>query len=207
MMLGTQAQFNAWERGDVPWHCTGAFWDVFVRHYDLRMSLGPYLYTAARKQSLTGLPILRPLLLQYPAERNTRHIDDEFMLGPDLLVAPANVDGKTNFSRFVYFPGPTGTIWYNWWSPMVTTAVAGPARINVSTPVDFAPIFVRGGAVLPTATQSPGGGITLIVALSQAESGKDYCRNLNRIQSCFPALQTQLARVLCCSHMCVCAAT
>ena len=87
MLLGSQSQFNAWQHGDVPWTCVGWAWDMFVRHYRIRMQLGPYLYTAAHTQSTTGVPILRPLLLHYPADKMTRGITDQYFLGDALMVA------------------------------------------------------------------------------------------------------------------------
>ena len=50
MMLGPQSQFNAWQHGDVPWHCNGTYWRTFKDHYDLRLKLAPYLYTGQSKQ-------------------------------------------------------------------------------------------------------------------------------------------------------------
>lgn len=134
---------------------------MFVRHYELRRRLAPYLYTAAYTQSTTGLPLLRPLLLDhaFTHDRSTRAINDQYLLGDALMMAPAGMSADGNstkadsLSRFVYFPGPPGAgppaVWYQYWDQGWGATHAAPARVNVSTPVGFAPLYIRGGGVIP----------------------------------------------------------
>jgi alpha-glucosidase (family GH31 glycosyl hydrolase) len=100
-----------------------------------------------------------------------RHLDDQYLLGENLLVAPAAVDSSNQLFRDIYFPGDT--LWYSWWRPDVRTAIMGPTAVNMSTPIEFAPVYIRGGAVLPTVIPSPlrGNHLELVVALSPAETG------------------------------------
>ena len=58
------------------------------RAIELRYELLPHIYNVMREASLTGVPALRPLLLEFPGDSNTYGIEDQFMLGSDLLVAP-----------------------------------------------------------------------------------------------------------------------
>ena len=69
----------------------------------LRYRFLPFLYTALEEAHRTGVPIFRPLLLNYQNDSNTLDIDDEFMVGGDLLVAPILKPGATG--RLVYLPG------------------------------------------------------------------------------------------------------
>ena len=201
MLLGSQSQFNAWERGDLPFDCTGDMWDMFQRHYDLRARLFPYLYTAFYTQSITGFPIVGPLPLSFPAETNARHTDDQFMLGPSLMFAPAGVavvanpsnasemkgiTGATNATtRSVLFPGKDATdktVWWDYWTASVA-ATASTTKV-MHTPILDAPLYVRGGSIIPmlppAALPSAGddtaaatGGVQLVVALdAQGASGK-----------------------------------
>jgi alpha-D-xyloside xylohydrolase len=107
----------------------------------LRYSLMPYIYSSAVESCRQGLPLLRPLVLVYPGDRNVRHICDEYLFGPDLLVAPVFEDGAR--SRPVYLPEGD---WLDWWSHQV---VSGPRWITADAPLDRIPLYVRRGAIIP----------------------------------------------------------
>ena len=164
MLLGSQSQFNAWEHGDVPFDCAGEMWDVFQRHYDLRTRLVFYLYTTYYEMSRTGFPIVAPLPLAFPSDTAARKVDDQLLLGPSLMFAPgglvgANAGDKAHGSivsasnattRSVLFPAASkgdNTLWWNYW----TKAVASHASTKkvMDTPVMDAPLYVRGGSVVP----------------------------------------------------------
>src|SRR5580698_5101534 len=84
---------------------------------------------------------LRPLLLNYQSDYNTLSIDDEFMVGTDLLAAPILQSGIT--SRLVYLPEGT---WIDYWTGKHVT---GGRTIAVEAPLETVPLFVRGGAIIP----------------------------------------------------------
>lgn len=89
-----------------PWNVSILYEDVKVLerlgfHYNLRMNLLPYLYNLALHSSVTGLPMMKHLILEYPDDRNVYDIEDCYMLG-DLLIAPILEEGKT--MRNVYLP-------------------------------------------------------------------------------------------------------
>ena len=121
-----------------PWEYGDAALDI-VRHYaQLRYALMPYLLAAAHESTLTGLPMLRHLYLEFPDEPNVDTIDDQYMLGPDLLVAPVLTAGAT--SRYVYFPKG------RWWAlEDVTCAIDGPGFVEVAALVGPHPGFCPGG--------------------------------------------------------------
>src|SRR6202012_687474 len=75
----------------------------------LRMSFVPYLYSAFNEYHTTGKPPIRALVLDWPHDKNVRQIDDEFMFGDSVLVAPMFA-GDTN--RSVYLPAGD---WYDFW--------------------------------------------------------------------------------------------
>ncbi len=101
----------------------------------------PYLYSSAAESCRQGLPLLRPLVLEYPGDRNVRHICDEYLFGPDLLVAPVFADGARK--RPVYLPEGE---WLDWWTHAV---LSGPCWIEAAAPLDRLPLFVRRGAIIP----------------------------------------------------------
>ena len=115
---------------------------AFRAYAQLHQALFPYLYAAARAAHLTGMPIIRHLFLAYPHDPYVYGLDDEYLLGPDLLVAPVIVHGAT--SKRVYLPGGT---WIDYWSG---GQYNGGRMVTVPAPLDRIPIFVRGGALLPT---------------------------------------------------------
>ena len=111
------------------------------KYLELRYQLMPYLQTALRDVHDTGTPIMRALWLQYPDDAAAVQRADEYLWGPDMLVAPVVEKGAT--SRRVYLPRGQ---WIDWWTE---ETVDGGKEIE--RPVDLAttPIYVRAGAVIP----------------------------------------------------------
>jgi alpha-D-xyloside xylohydrolase len=84
-----------------PWEYDAALTDDFRRALNLRYSLMPYIYAQAKDSSARGFPMLRPLFFEYPNDPGSWTIDDEYLLGSDLLVAPMFTNGDR---RRVYVP-------------------------------------------------------------------------------------------------------
>ena len=124
-----------------PWAFGEPYESICRRYIELRYRLLPYLYTAFWQASLTGLPIARPLALEFAGDDATRALDDEFMLGDSLLVAPVLERGAVRRPAYV----PAGT-WYDFWTG---ERMAGPSRREVRAPLDFLPLYARAGAVIP----------------------------------------------------------
>jgi len=110
------------------------------RYIETRYRLLPYIYTGMEEASRTGVPIMRPMFLEFPNEATLQTNDSEFMFGPDLLVAPKVLDFAGPYDITL----PTG-VWYDYWTGK---AVQGPA-LSVDPPLDTLPVYVRGGAILP----------------------------------------------------------
>jgi alpha-glucosidase len=125
-----------------PWAFGNRLEEINRRSIELRYRLLPYLYNAFWEAAETGVPIMRPLLLDFPNDPAAVRTNDEFLLGNDLLVAPITKDYDT--SREVYLPRG---VWYDFWTDVRTT---GPTRLVVDAPLDRIPIFVRGGAMIAT---------------------------------------------------------
>ena len=108
-----------------------------------RYRLLPYLYSLADEANRTGAPLLRPLVFEFQADPMVAALDDEAMLGPWLLAAPALVPGAT--TRSIYIPAGR---WYELASDAV---VDGPATIEVPLRIAALPLYVREGAIVPSA--------------------------------------------------------
>ncbi|WP_406327544.1 alpha-xylosidase [Streptomyces sp. NBC_01617] len=124
----------------VPWAFGDEAVDVARKFTLLKHRLMPYLYGVAAEAHRTGIPMMRPMLLEFPADPTTRMLDRQYMLGPDLLVAPVfTEDGQVEY----YVPEGT-------WTHLLTgETVTGPAWRHETHGFDSLPLLVRPGAVLP----------------------------------------------------------
>jgi alpha-glucosidase len=120
---------------------------VFQTYAELHTALKPYLYRYARIAHEEGLPIVRPLFLNYPDEAETYSLEDQYLLGEDLLVAPVLEPGQRE--RSVYLPAGR---WRYYWTGEVHE---GPGRVTVPAPMHQIPLFLREGTNLDL--PSPGG--------------------------------------------------
>ena len=122
-----------------PWAFSEPALSIFRKYAQLRYRLLPYLYAAARRAP-DGVPLARPLVYDWPSDPTTYHIDDEYMLGPDFLVAPMF---KSRGSRDIYLPAGG---WYDFWTDH---RFDGGRWISYEADLDTLPLFVRAGAVVP----------------------------------------------------------
>jgi len=100
-------------------------------------------YTLFREAELTGAPPMRPLFFEFPREQAIFALDDQYLVGADLLVAPVTSAGAT--SRQVYLPGVAdGTRWFD---VHTLREVRGP-QLLADAPLDRTPVFQRGGSVI-----------------------------------------------------------
>lgn len=111
----------------------------------LKYTLLPYLYTYAREAHDTGLPIMRPLFLEYPADVETFATDAQFMFGKELLVAPVVKKGAR--SKNVYLPEGNWIAYHN--GQKRATEYTGEQWITVDAPLNTIPMFVRKGSIIP----------------------------------------------------------
>ena len=107
----------------------------------LRYSLLPYLYSLAWDTSQTGIPPIRPLFWENPEDPSLWDIDDEFLLGDALLIAPVIAKGVQ--TRQISLPEG---IWYSFWDDK---EYIGPAQFDIEINPDTIPLFIRGGTILP----------------------------------------------------------
>ncbi|HMG72760.1 MAG TPA: TIM-barrel domain-containing protein [Pyrinomonadaceae bacterium] len=124
-----------------PWRFGKYYEDIIRRYLKLRYQLLPFLYTTLEEAHRSGTPLFRPLVLNYQDDPNTQNLDDEFMIGEDLLVAPIVKPDVT--TRLVYLPKGT---WYDYWTNKKYT---GGTTLRFNAPLETVPMFVRGGAIIP----------------------------------------------------------
>jgi alpha-glucosidase len=126
-----------------PWAFGPEIEAICRRYLELRYRLLPYTYNLFRAAALTGSPIMRPLAWHYPTDEATFNLSDQFLFGPDLLVAPVVEPGVT--ARAVYLPRGD---WYRWGLAGAAPA-RGPGSVLADAPLPELPLYVRGGAIVP----------------------------------------------------------
>jgi alpha-glucosidase len=120
------------------------------KYIEIRYKLLQYFYDALYECTQNGLPICRPLFLTDRSDPNVyqpAQMNTQFMVGPNLLIAPVTTAGSVN--RSVYLPN--GSQWYAYadaQAPLLAPN-AGGQSIQWYVPIDLVPIYVRAGAILP----------------------------------------------------------
>jgi alpha-glucosidase len=108
---------------------------------NLRYRFLPYLYSMVAQAHERGWPVIRPLFTAEPDNPDLRGIDDCYLLGDAVLVAPVLEQGATE--RQVYLPAGE---WYDYWSNEV---LSGGQMIDVVAPLERLPLFIKAGSMLP----------------------------------------------------------
>ena len=113
---------------------------VLERYVHLRESLRPYVRDVMRAAHDDGQPAMRGLFHEFPDDLHAWEVDDQFLLGPDLLVAPVLEPGARE--REVYLPAGS-----RWTDAASGTVHDGGASVVVPAPLDVVPVFLRDGAL------------------------------------------------------------
>jgi alpha-glucosidase len=125
-----------------PWSYGEEFEAINRASIELRYQLLPFLYSLFYDHEETGAPVMRPLWFEYPRDEQTYLIEDQFLVGRDLLVAPVVCEGAAK--RNVYFPN--GDRWVDWWTGH---CYQGGAEAEIDAPLEKLPLFARAGSSLP----------------------------------------------------------
>jgi alpha-glucosidase len=129
-------------RNREPW-VDGPEHEAIRRHYiETRYRLLPYIYTSMEETSRTGIPLMRPMFLEFPTDADLQTTENEFMFGPDLLVAPRLTEYVGTYEARL----PEGA-WYDFWTG---ESVQGQL-LKLDPSLTLLPVYVRGGTILPQA--------------------------------------------------------
>lgn len=123
-----------------PWVFGEEIEAICKKYIELRYRLMPHLYNLFHEAAQTGLPVLRPLVMEYPEDPTTFNLSDQLLVGDSILIAP--VYRPDTEHRVVYLPAGK---WVNYWTD---EEVEGGRYIMVPTPLDTMPIFIKSGAIL-----------------------------------------------------------
>lgn len=124
-----------------PWLMGEPYTAVIRAAIRARYALLPYIYTLFAQAHRTGMPVLRPVWVEFPAEASHFAEENTFLLGPHLLVAPVSEERQERLS----VPLPPG-LWFDYWSPE-RGALSG--RLSEALVLERIPVYLRAGAVVP----------------------------------------------------------
>ena len=108
----------------------------------LRERLRPYIHEQMDRAATEGLPPMRPLFVDFPDDVQAWSVDDQFLFGPDLLVAPVTSAGVAR--RSVYLPAGS-----EWTDAFTGERHSGGQTITAAAPIERIPVFLRDGADIP----------------------------------------------------------
>ena len=111
----------------------------FARMTRLFAGMKPYVESLMDEAQASGLPLQRPLFLHHEQDTGCYGVQDQYLYGRDLLVAPVHAEGKTHWSVYL----PAGETWQHWWS---SERFEGGQRVEVAAPLGQPPVFSRVGS-------------------------------------------------------------
>lgn len=124
-----------------PWSFGEQIEEIVKKYIAIRYRFLPYMYQLFYETSKSGIPIMRPLILEHPNDKKVENCSDQFLVGSDLLVAPIMTPETDH--RAVYLPEGN---WFDFWTGK---GYAGGQHHLIYAPLDTLPLFVREGAILP----------------------------------------------------------
>jgi alpha-glucosidase len=124
-----------------PWVDGPVHEGIRKKYIETRYRLLPYIYTGMEEASRTGIPLMRPMFMEFPADPILAANGEEYMFGAGLLIAP----------KVWPFVGPYDLLlpkgdWFNYWTG---EKLAGGRKIQVDPPLDTLPVYVRAGTIVP----------------------------------------------------------
>jgi alpha-glucosidase len=148
------------------------------KYIELRYRLLPYIYTITEESTQTGIPLMRPIFLEYPQAAEFYRDDHDFLFGSDLFVSPV-VSEMIDAQGVALPPGE----WFDYWTSEKHT---GKDQINLHPRLDEMPLYVRAGAIVPmqplvqSTSEKPSGPLQLRAYLPTTTSGLDAAVNACR---------------------------
>lgn len=113
-------------------------YDILVKYMELRETLRDYTRQLMKEAHENGAPVMRPLFFEFQNDEKAWDIKDEYLYGPDILVAPIIYEGAT--SREVYLPKGS-----DWTDAHTGKIYNGGQTLAVEAPIDIIPVFLRDG--------------------------------------------------------------
>ncbi|WP_102347550.1 glycoside hydrolase family 31 protein [Bacillus sp. Marseille-P3661] len=123
-----------------PWAFGEKYEKIIKKYIQLRYKWLPHLYSLFAETSKTGIPVMRPLVLEYPNDQHVINLSDQFLIGDNVLVAP--IMQPDTYYRVVYLPDGK---WVNYWTDEVAT---GNNHILVHADLETLPVYIKRGSCI-----------------------------------------------------------
>ncbi len=130
---------HGYRKNNEPWSIGGDTYRHIRAAILLRERLRPYIMAQMDLASKVGIPPMRPLFFDHDGDPNVAAVEDEFLFGADLLVAP--ITQFKSRARAVYLPQDAE--WVDAWSG---ERFVGGQSVQVDAPLEHIPVFIRAGA-------------------------------------------------------------
>lgn len=169
-LLSSHSRLHGSNSYRVPWVYGDEAVEVLRHFTHLKLRLMPYLYATAVEATRTGVPVMRAMLLEFPDDPTAAYLDRQFMLGPDLLVAPVfSESGEAEYWL------PAG----EWVHLTSGEKRQGPAWFRETYDFKSLPLFVRPGALIP-------------LGANTERPDYDWCADLTVIAGNFAGLESKV---------------
>lgn len=132
---------NMYTRRQEPWAFGPRAEEIVKKSIKLRYEILPYIYDLYYISHKEGLPIFRPMIMEYPEDKNLLNIKEQFMLGESMLIAPVVYEGERN--KVVYLPKG---IWYNYFT---NEKFQGGKSYKLKCELDEVLVFIKSGSIIP----------------------------------------------------------
>ena len=135
---GTELPREIWNFGERGTWC----FDAQEKAIKLRYSLLPYIYSTSWEVSKYDGTFMRPLIMDFAADKKTHNIGNEYLFGRSILVAPVTKYKARTWPVYL----PPGSSWYNF---LTNEKINGGQLVNTNTPIDEIPMYVKAGSIIP----------------------------------------------------------
>ena len=116
-------------------------YQIMKKYLFIRENLRDYIREGMKTASMNGTPIMRPLFYDFPDDKECWNVEDEYMFGPELLVAPVMQEGAT--VRELYLPAGT-----SWTDANTGIKYEGGQKVSVAAPLEIIPVMIKEGSSL-----------------------------------------------------------
>jgi alpha-glucosidase (family GH31 glycosyl hydrolase) len=146
MQLHSQWSAPGTTQTRLPWQIQAVTGDpevvpTFRMFANVRMNLLPYIYSEAKRSSTSGTPLMRAMAVEFPGDPATASLEQQYMFGDRLLVAPITQQGASSANVYV----PIGE-WYDFW---YSAQFSGPSTKSYGAGLNAIPVYAAPGAIIP----------------------------------------------------------
>lgn len=124
-----------------PWSFGEKYEKIIKKYIELRYKFITHIYNLFYQAAETGIPVMRPLIMEFPEDEECQNLSDQFMVGDSVMLAPVYQPDKDR--RMIYLPAGK---WIDFWTKEV---YEGEEHLIVDAPLDTMPIFIKAGSIVP----------------------------------------------------------